>query len=132
MGIVSPVVGYITTTDGLDDHVALFARRVVIFLRFIAIQSRSLTGSLRLSRFEHAKRVGAPRRSRGRPAADDLSEREMAVLRLMPTQLSLREIGNEMYVSFNTIKTHARNIYARLRVGSRDHAVARARELHLL
>ncbi len=56
----------------------------------------------------------------------------MAVLRLMPSQLSLREIGNEMYVSFNTVKTHARNIYAKLRVGSRVDAVARARELNLL
>jgi LuxR family transcriptional regulator, maltose regulon positive regulatory protein len=56
----------------------------------------------------------------------------MAVLRLMPTQLSPREIGNEMYVSFNTVKTYARNIYAKLRVGSREDAVACALELHLL
>jgi LuxR family transcriptional regulator, maltose regulon positive regulatory protein len=50
----------------------------------------------------------------------------------MPSQLSLREIGDELYVSFNTVKTHARNIYAKLRVGGREAAVARARELHLL
>jgi LuxR family maltose regulon positive regulatory protein len=81
---------------------------------------------------ERAERVSARARPHARPAADDLSERELAVLRLMPTQLSLREIGNEMYVSFNTVKTHARNIYAKLRVGSREDAVARARELHLL
>jgi LuxR family maltose regulon positive regulatory protein len=61
-----------------------------------------------------------------------LSERELAVLRLMPSQLSLREIGEELYVSFNTAKTHARNIYTKLRVGSRADAVERARELHLL
>ena len=79
-------------------------------------------------RFSLAKPNG-DRRSRARPAADDLSAREMAVLRLMPTQRSLREIGHEMYV---TVKTHARNIYAKLRVGSRSGAVARARELHLL
>ena len=68
-----------------------------------------------------------------RPAAadgaDELSERELAVLRLLSSQLSLREIGNELYVSLNTIKTHTRNIYAKLRVGSRKQAVARAREL---
>jgi LuxR family maltose regulon positive regulatory protein len=77
---------------------------------------------------------GRPSRARGprRPVADDLSEREFAVLSLMPSQLSLREIGNELYVSFNTVKTHARNIYAKLRVSSRDAAVARARELRLL
>jgi LuxR family maltose regulon positive regulatory protein len=71
-------------------------------------------------------------RSRERPAADDLSERELAVLRLMPSQLSLREIGNELYVSFNTVKTHSRNIYAKLRVGGRAEAVARASELNLI
>jgi LuxR family transcriptional regulator, maltose regulon positive regulatory protein len=70
--------------------------------------------------------------TRSRPVADDLSERELAVLRLMPSQLSLREIGDEMYVSFNTAKTHARNVYAKLRVSSRSDAVARARELHLI
>jgi LuxR family maltose regulon positive regulatory protein len=71
-------------------------------------------------------------RVRQRTVADDLSDRELAVLRLMPSRLSLREIGDELYVSFNTVKTHARNIYAKLRVGSRQEAIARARELHLL
>jgi LuxR family transcriptional regulator, maltose regulon positive regulatory protein len=65
-------------------------------------------------------------------SADELSERELAVLRLLSSQLSLREIGNELYVSLNTIKTHTRNIYAKLRVGGRAQAVVRARELGLL
>jgi LuxR family transcriptional regulator, maltose regulon positive regulatory protein len=64
--------------------------------------------------------------------ADELSERELAVLRLLASQLSLREIGNELYVSLNTIKTHTRNIYAKLRVGGREQAVVRGRELGLL
>ncbi|MGC1568584.1 MAG: LuxR C-terminal-related transcriptional regulator [Trebonia sp.] len=65
-------------------------------------------------------------------SADELSERELAVLRLLSSRLSLREIGNELYVSLNTIKTHTRNIYAKLRVSSREQAVARAREFGLL
>ena len=64
--------------------------------------------------------------------ADELSERELAVLRLLSSQLSLREIGNQLYVSLNTVKTHTRNIYAKLRVSSRQQAVRRARELGLL
>jgi LuxR family maltose regulon positive regulatory protein len=63
---------------------------------------------------------------------DELSERELAVLRLLSSRLSLREIGNELYVSLNTIQTHTRNVYAKLRVGSRQQAVIRARELGLL
>lgn len=66
------------------------------------------------------------------PAADELSERERAVLRMLPSGLSLREIGSELYVSHNTVKTHVRNIYAKLRVGSREDAVRWARELSLL
>jgi LuxR family maltose regulon positive regulatory protein len=65
-------------------------------------------------------------------SVDELSERELAVLRLLSSQLSLREIGNELYVSLNTVKTHARNIYAKLRVRRREQAVVRARELGLL
>ena len=68
----------------------------------------------------------------GADSADELSERELAVLRLLSSRLSLREIGNELYVSLNTIKTHTRNIYAKLRVSSREQAVARAREFGLL
>jgi len=64
--------------------------------------------------------------------ADELSERELAVLRLLASRLSLREIGNELYVSLNTIKTHTRNVYTKLRVSSRQQAVVRARELGLL
>ena len=74
----------------------------------------------------------ASRRSSAADSADELSERELTVLRLLSSRLSLREIGDELYVSLNTIKTHTRNIYAKLRVGSREQAVARARELGLL
>jgi len=54
------------------------------------------------------------------------------VLRLLPTRLSLREIASELYVSPNTVKTHVRHVYEKLRVSSRTQAVTRARELHLL
>jgi LuxR family maltose regulon positive regulatory protein len=84
-------------------------------------------------RIRSVQRTTVTRRATpSRSVADDLSERELVLLRLMPSQLSLREIGDEMYVSFNTVKTHARNVYAKLRVGSRADAVARARELHLI
>ena len=63
---------------------------------------------------------------------DELSETKLAVLRLLSTRLSLREIGNELYVSLNTVKTHTRNIYAKLRVSSRQEAVVRARKLTLI
>jgi LuxR family maltose regulon positive regulatory protein len=62
----------------------------------------------------------------------ELSERELEVLRLFPSQLSQREIAAELFVSFNTVRTHARVIFQKLGVTSRAEAVARARELGLL
>ncbi len=63
---------------------------------------------------------------------EDLSERELAVLRLLATDLTQREIGQELYVSFNTVKTHVKSIFRKLDVATRPDAVTRARELRLL
>ena len=63
---------------------------------------------------------------------DPLTERELRVLRYLPTNLTTREIADEMYVSVNTVKTHTRHLYDKLAVTRRGDAVARARELGLL
>ena len=61
-----------------------------------------------------------------------LTERELAVLWLLSSELSLREIGEELSLSRNTIKTHAKAIYRKLEVSSRQEAIARGRDLGLL
>ncbi|MHA6615898.1 LuxR C-terminal-related transcriptional regulator [Pseudonocardia sp. DLS-67] len=63
------------------------------------------------------------------PAA--LSERELAVLTLLPSLLSAREIADELMVSVNTVKSHIRSIYAKLGVSTRRDAIRRAQELDL-
>jgi LuxR family maltose regulon positive regulatory protein len=63
---------------------------------------------------------------------EDLSDRELAVLRLLATDLTQREIGEALYISFNTIKTHVKSIFRKLDVATRPDAVSRARELRLL
>jgi LuxR family transcriptional regulator, maltose regulon positive regulatory protein len=63
---------------------------------------------------------------------EPLSDRERSVLRLLPTQLSYPEIGGELFVAANTVKTHVKSIYRKLDVASRREAVARARALRLL
>jgi ATP/maltotriose-dependent transcriptional regulator MalT len=65
-------------------------------------------------------------------AAAPLTERELAVLRLLPTRLSNREIGRELYVSVNTVRSHVHAIYRKLGVATRAKAVTHARELGLL
>jgi DNA-binding NarL/FixJ family response regulator len=61
-----------------------------------------------------------------------LTKREHAVLRLLPTRLSNQEIGRELYVSVNTVRSHVQAIYRKLEVTSRAEAVAHARHLRLL
>jgi LuxR family transcriptional regulator, maltose regulon positive regulatory protein len=71
----------------------------------------------------------------GRPVGglvEALTDRELAVLQLLPTKRSLRQIAATLYVSYNTVKTHARAIYRKLDVSTREEAVARARDLYLL
>jgi LuxR family maltose regulon positive regulatory protein len=63
---------------------------------------------------------------------DPLSGRELAVLRLLTSDLDGPAIARELTISLNTLRTHTRNIYAKLAVNSRREAVARARDLDLL
>jgi LuxR family transcriptional regulator, maltose regulon positive regulatory protein len=65
-------------------------------------------------------------------APDPLSKSELRVLRYLPTHLSAPEIGAELHVSTSTVKTHMRNLYAKLGAHSRTEAVASARSLGLL
>jgi LuxR family maltose regulon positive regulatory protein len=65
-------------------------------------------------------------------AAAPLTERELVVLRLLPTRLSTREIGRELSVSVHTVRSQVQAVYRKLGVATRAEAVARARELGLL
>ncbi|HEY5638787.1 MAG TPA: LuxR C-terminal-related transcriptional regulator [Dehalococcoidia bacterium] len=65
-------------------------------------------------------------------SANELNEREMAILRLMAAGLSNSDIASELFLSVNTVKWHARNLYGKLGVVSRSQAVARGRDLSLL
>jgi LuxR family transcriptional regulator, maltose regulon positive regulatory protein len=80
-----------------------------------------------------ARLAGLDRRITGRSRevslADPLTDREMAVLRLLSGTMSLREIGRELYVSANTVKTHTRAIYRKLGVSTRGEAVEQGKKL---
>ena len=60
------------------------------------------------------------------------SEAELAVLRLLTSELSARDIGGELFLSANTVRTHTRAIYRKIGVNSRAEAVAKAAVLGLL
>ncbi|WP_158539953.1 LuxR C-terminal-related transcriptional regulator [Williamsia limnetica] len=56
-----------------------------------------------------------------------LTDREMAVLKYLPTMLKSSEIAADLFVSVNTVKTHQRSIYRKLGVSNRREAVESAR-----
>jgi LuxR family transcriptional regulator, maltose regulon positive regulatory protein len=63
---------------------------------------------------------------------EQLTSKELELLRLLPTPLSRREIGARLFVSLNTVKTHQRGLYRKLGVTGRAEAVRCARDLGLL
>ena len=63
---------------------------------------------------------------------EEPSPAELAVLRGLATGRSRREIGAQLYISLNTVKTHTRELYRKLDASSRADAVTRAEALGLL
>ncbi|VVN27421.1 LuxR C-terminal-related transcriptional regulator [Pseudomonas fluorescens] len=66
------------------------------------------------------------------PVAEQLSSRELSVLRLIAQGCSNQEISEQLFISLHTVKTHASHINSKLGVERRTQAVARAKELGLM
>jgi DNA-binding CsgD family transcriptional regulator len=62
----------------------------------------------------------------------DISKRELDVLALMATGLSNQEIADKLFVSLNTVKTHAANLFVKLDARRRTQAIQKAKELRLI
>ena len=60
---------------------------------------------------------------------DELTERELEVLRILPSRLTLREIADELFISINTLKFHLKVIYRKLGCSSRAEAAEVARSM---
>jgi len=65
-------------------------------------------------------------------ASEEISPAELRVLALLPTHMSLAQIGERLCVSTNTVKTHSKSLYRKLGVGSRAEAVEEGRALGLV
>jgi ATP/maltotriose-dependent transcriptional regulator MalT len=85
-----------------------------------------------LASAERSADVAVTSRNEECEVGEELTPKELEVLRLLPTRLSRREISARLYVSLNTVKTHQSAVYRKLRVEHRSAAVSRARELGLL
>ncbi len=108
--------------DGGPRMVAMLRQRIRA-----GTQHRALAGDL-LSAFA----TGEVTKRERVALLEPLSDRELTVLRYLPTLLPTREIAAELFVSPNTVKSHLRSIYRKLGVQCRREAIDRARELRLL
>jgi len=66
------------------------------------------------------------------PLAEQLTDREMGVLRLLPNMLSNTEIADELFISVNTVKVHLKTLYRKLDAPNRRTAVRRGQALRLI
>jgi LuxR family maltose regulon positive regulatory protein len=124
--------GCLVLADAADDFVEKRAlvRQAREFIDASQDPGR-MTGLL--AAMERKLAMRRPRQSSpGTLYVESLTERELDVLRLLQSELSLREIGNELYIAHNTVKSYTKAIYRKLGVSSRVAAIQTARELALL
>jgi LuxR family transcriptional regulator, maltose regulon positive regulatory protein len=93
---------------------------------------RELPDSTTLRAWLEEMRAGLDAATRSACETCALTTAELRVLRLLPTHLSFPAIASRLYVSPNTVKTHARAVYRKLDASSRGEAVARASAAGLL
>lgn len=109
----------------LDEGAGLSRR-----LRELTLESEDRTlGRLAAAVSQELALAPLPRADR---PIEQLTSRELAVLRMLPLRMSNREMAAQMYISVNTVKTHIRAIYRKLDVPHRSAAVRRAKALQLV
>jgi ATP/maltotriose-dependent transcriptional regulator MalT len=151
-GLEESLMTTMTSVLSLMEEVARIQRETTEVLRALTARSGNGEAVQRLRRAEDAIQVlvfvqnglsaqlDRERRRQRRPGgqgqpnsrAEPLTAREEVVLWFLAGTLSLREIGQEMYVSLNTVKSHTRAIYRKLGVSNRHDAIRRGRELAIL
>ena len=111
-----------------------------IILPFALTPVRALLERQRGHRTAHATLLatildvlaGTSPQSDAPPLREPLSDAELRVVRFLASSLKATEIGHELCVSPNTVRTHLRHIYTKLDAHSRTEAVTRARQIGLL
>lgn len=72
------------------------------------------------------------KKSQGGGLTEPLTKREIDVLRSLASGKPITAIGKNLHISHNTMKTHLRNIYRKLKANGRDQAVEKAQALFII
>ncbi len=97
-------------SDGSGDHLAGVVRIARNETRFTSLEARN----------------DLP------PGANELTDRELAVVRLLPHGLSRKDLAAQLFISENTLKTHLTSIRHKLGIAGRADIAQRARELEII
>ena len=114
-----------------EGHVRTFADHGPPMASLLRALAKTGVAPAYVRRLLAATSTVQPGRTETSGLVDPLSAREQDVLRLLASELDGPEIARHLVISVNTLRTHTKNIYAKLGVTSRRAAVARARELDL-
>jgi LuxR family maltose regulon positive regulatory protein len=112
-----------------DGYVRLFLDEGPAMTRLLKVAARRPDAPAYL---QALARTGAAPAPSQHGLIEPLSERELEVLRLLRSDLDGPELARELVVSLNTLRTHTKNVYSKLGVGSRRAAVRRGEELGLI
>ena len=115
-----------------EGYVRVFLDEGPAMNRLLKTAARRPNAPAYLSTLLRGPGVREDRTEASHDLVEPLSERELEVLRLLRGDLDGPDIANALFVSLNTLRSHTKNIYAKLGVSSRRAAVRRAEELHLL
>lgn len=139
-GVVGGVL--ITLLQWTEFHFIVLEHSVAIYGALIAILFAGAGiwfGTRLLVPRERIVEVAVPAVSTSNPVVDDaarerlgITAREMEVLQLVACGLSNREIGETLFVSESTVKTHCSRAFDKLGARRRTDAVRRSKELGLL
>ena len=99
------------------------AERIVEFLRGVFHGEAALSGAVARRLFEQVREGGYRGGAVPQSIADRLSARELEVLLLLDQHLGTDEIAKRLFISEHTVRSHVKNMLAKLRVSSRREAL---------
>ncbi|HUK43930.1 MAG TPA: response regulator transcription factor [Gaiellaceae bacterium] len=97
--------------------------RIVNFLRGVFNGEAALSGAVARRLFEQVREGGSPHDVVPQSFADRLSARELEVLLLLDQHLGTEEIARRLFISEHTVRSHVKNLLAKLGVSSRREAL---------
>lgn len=134
------------SNEGMEDFLGWYESEILLIScrTMLRIGQHDRAAALASRAEEVVTRMGSParlvrwieeiREALGKPRADtlNLTKAELRTLQFLPSHHSFRAIGEQLYLSQNTVKTQANSLYRKLGVNSRAEAVMEGRRLKLI